>query len=146
MSDVVGRSKAALEGITEGPWEHRVGPEDETPAEYFNGTLINSGEPLHVLIAPSVEPQFAYVVPAITGDGPGSARNAEFIAQARTLVPELVAEIERLRATVEQVRELADGWMADAGPESKAHNVFGEQVVTVKFAAESILAALEADR
>ena len=105
MSDVVEQAKAALEGVTDGPWEHRVGPDDETHAEYFNGTLSNSGEPLHVLIAPSTEPQFAYVVPAITGDGPGSARNAEFIAQARALVPELVAEVERLRATLFQIQE-----------------------------------------
>ena len=101
MSDLVERAKAALEGITEGPWDHRTAPHPdsgETHAEYLAGSLINSGEPLHVLIAESAEPQFAYIVPAVTGDGPMSERNAEFIAAARTLVPELVAEVEKLRS------------------------------------------------
>jgi hypothetical protein len=100
MSDVVERAKAALEGITEGPWSHHISTEadtGETHEQYQANTLINSGEPLHVLTAPSSDPKFAYVVPAITGDGPTSDRNAEFIVAARSLVPELVAEVERLR-------------------------------------------------
>lgn len=98
MSDIAERAKALLDGVTPGPWEHRIGPDDETHSEYCTKTLINSGEPLHVLIAESPDPKFAYVVPAITGDGPTSARNAEFIAAARTLVPELIAEVERLQS------------------------------------------------
>lgn len=103
MSDVVERAKAALEGVTPGPWEHRTAPheaDDSSAAheEWLAGTLIRSGEPLHVLIAESNQPQFAYIVPAVTGDGPTSATNADFVAAARSLVPELVAEIERLRA------------------------------------------------
>lgn len=97
-ADVVSRARQALDGITPGPWEHRVGPPDETPGEYFTGTLIGDGEPLHVLIAPSADPEFAYVVPAITGDGPTSGRNAEFIAAAPGLVAELADEVERLTA------------------------------------------------
>jgi len=100
MSDLVERAKAVLEGITAGPWEHATAPhpdERATHAEWLAGTLIGEGEALHVLTAASDEPRFAYVVPAVTGDGPTSARNAEFIAAARTLVPELVAEVERQR-------------------------------------------------
>lgn len=95
--DLIDRAKTALEGVTEGPWEHCVGPDDETPTEYSARTLTGSGEPIHVLIADSPDPKFAYIVPAITGDGPTSARNAQFIAAARTLLPELLAEVERLR-------------------------------------------------
>ncbi|AVJ50690.1 hypothetical protein SEA_OGOPOGO_51 [Mycobacterium phage Ogopogo] len=70
MSDVVERAKAALEGAYEGPWV-QVG-----------GGNIN------------VDP---------VGHRPPVAKtwtrgNGEFIAQARTLVPELIAEVERLRA------------------------------------------------
>jgi hypothetical protein len=105
--DVVARAKAALEGVTEGPWEHYTAPNpesDETHADYLVGTLvtlIDSGEPIHVLTAKSPDPKYTYIVPALTGDGPTSAVNAEFIAAARSLVPELVAEVERLRQLVD---------------------------------------------
>ncbi|WP_208859887.1 hypothetical protein [Mycolicibacterium peregrinum] len=36
------------------------------------------------------------------------ARENQFIAQARTLVPELVAEVERLRAGIERVRDVVE--------------------------------------
>lgn len=103
MTDIIAQAKAALDGITPGPWEHRVGPVDETHAEYMQNTL-SGGPALHVLIAPSDDERYAYVVPAITGDGPTSGRNAQFIVAARTLVPDLIAEVERLRAEVATVR------------------------------------------
>lgn len=92
--------------MTPGPWAHRLAPHDYNPelpvatadkAQWQADTLIGDGKPLHVLIADSTDPKFAYIVPALTGDGPTSAINAEFIAAARDLVPELVAEVERLR-------------------------------------------------
>ena len=98
MSDTTMRAKALLEGITPGLWTHHTAPHPdsgETHAEYLAGTLIGSGEPLHVVTAPSPEDRYAYIVPAVTGDGPTSARNAEFIAAAPSLIRELVAEIER---------------------------------------------------
>lgn len=119
--DVVTRAKAALEGITEGPWEHHVAPSDgsaETPAEYLANTLIGSGEPLHVLTARSPEPKFAYIVPAVTGDGPTSAVNAEFIAAARSLVPDLVREVQRLRRLDEERRNRDGGCICDCNPET----------------------------
>lgn len=114
--DVVDRAKQALVGVTEGPWDHHIAPSEgstETPAGYLALTLIGDGEPLHVLTAQSPEPKFAYVVPAVTGDGPTSAVNADFIAAARSLVPELVAEIERLRtAQSDTNQQLASAWQA----------------------------------
>lgn len=117
MSDVVERAKAALEGVTPGPWEHRTAPheaDDSSAAheEWLAGTLIRSGEPLHVLIAESNQPQFAYIVPAVTGDGPTSATNADFVAAARSLVPELVAEIEKLRTHLSAVPSAIEGYAA----------------------------------
>ncbi|WP_454232052.1 hypothetical protein [Mycolicibacterium fortuitum] len=134
MSDVVQRAKTVLEGTTDGPWEIIGG------GEYVTGVGI--------LVAPD--------------DGGVTSGDAEFIAQARTLVPELVAEVERLqaarrdesrylvethndradllreverlRATVERVRELAHN------PETWS----GTQVVTVS--PRRILAALDSDR
>lgn len=98
--DITARARAALEGVTPGPWEHRTGPDDETPTEYFAGTLRGNNGPIHVLIAYSTESRYAYVVPAITGDGPASAKNARFIAAARTLVPELLGEVVDLQGRV----------------------------------------------
>ncbi|WP_185292747.1 hypothetical protein [Mycolicibacterium litorale] len=68
--DIVERAKAVLEGVTEGPWELIGG------GEYVTGVSI--------CVAPD--------------DGGVTGPDAEFIAAARTLVPELVAEVERLRA------------------------------------------------
>ncbi len=97
--DIVELAQAALEGTTPAPWTHHIsdGEAGETHAEYQANTLMNSGEPLHVVTAASPDPKFAYIVPAIAGDGPTSNRNAEFIAAARTLMPALINEIKRLR-------------------------------------------------
>lgn len=81
MSDLVERAKAALEGVTEGPWETR--------SDYMELTrVVHSGEA-----------EFALFLCCDCGveAGAGEGRDAEFIAAARTLVPELVAEVERLR-------------------------------------------------
>uniref|UniRef100_A0AAU8GPU4 Uncharacterized protein n=1 Tax=Mycobacterium phage Farewell TaxID=3158893 RepID=A0AAU8GPU4_9CAUD len=72
MSDVVERAKAALEGAYEGPW-----------------IQVGLGN-IHT------DP---------VGQRPPVAKtwtrgNGEFVAQARTLVPELVAEVEELRLVV----------------------------------------------
>lgn len=119
MSDVVERAKAALSGVTEGPWD--------APAQLLGSpctTVFGVGRK-HVLYHA------------------GGYTDAQFVAAARSLVPELVTEVERLRGQEERLRALTDKWMADAGPDSKAHNVFGEQVVTVVFAVDSIRAALD---
>lgn len=105
MSELLDRARASLEGVTEGPWDHRTAPSndgDESHAEWLAGTLLGDGEALHVLIAESPDPKFAYIVPVVTGDGPTSARNAEFIAAARQLVPELIDRLERVEALLQK--------------------------------------------
>lgn len=84
MSDVVERAKAALEGATPGPWE-------ATWEDADKWWSVTAG-PIDNMVCPEVT----------TVDG--RPADAEFIAQARTLVPELVAEVERLRAGIERVR------------------------------------------
>lgn len=82
MSDVVERAKAALEGVTRGPW--RVGKR-----KWIGVVLTPHG--------------------CVWNPNRGEVNNppdGEFIAQARTLVPELVAEVERLRGTIERVRDI----------------------------------------
>lgn len=60
------------------------------------------------------------------------------------LVPELLSELAAAEGKLAAIRELVDGWKTDAGTGSKAHNVFGQQVVSVDFATEQLLAILDA--
>ena len=76
MTDIVERAKAALEGVTKGPWKlgNRRYPD---VVHSRSGCLWNPSR--------------------------GEVNNpadGEFIAASRDLVPELVAEVERLRALV----------------------------------------------
>lgn len=135
MSDVVERAKAALEGVTDGPWKHCTAPheyDDALPvatvdkAKWLADTLIGDGEPLHVLITDSPDPKFAYTVPALTGDGPTSERNAQFIAQARTLVPELVAEVERVKSAAKTLGEIIESQCRMALDATGLHHLIDE--------------------
>lgn len=80
MSDVVERAKAALEGVTYGPWEY----------DYSAGSMTVLGGPVIWLgdgdLGFRVEPHHQ------------ADENAAFVTDARWLIPELVAEVERLRA------------------------------------------------
>lgn len=127
--DILDRARAALEGITDAPWTHHTAPSEgstETHAEYLAGSLIGEGEALHVLTAASPDPKFAYVVPAVTGDGPTSNRNAEFIAAARDLVPELVAEVERLRRGGTELGNIIRRQNQDVLDITGLHHLIGE--------------------
>lgn len=113
MSDIVKRAKAALEGVTKGPWF--VGNE-------IDG--IRSGRPT-VVHAPN--PDFPGSLRVVTVDQTrlhfGSTQrtkgqdeaNVAFIAEARSLVPELVAEIERLRARDSCCEQCGGGCNRDRG-------------------------------
>ncbi|WP_301121100.1 hypothetical protein [Mycolicibacterium fortuitum] len=112
MNDIVQRAKTALEGTTEGAWSVVY----ETPDD------IGGGEPYPYAIhgpadhstldcdwlGEEYKQQYGHEITEIVGL---SDFDAEFIAQARTLVPELVAEVERLRRQksilAEQLRNIA---------------------------------------
>ena len=85
MTDIVERAKSVLEGVTDGPWELIGGN------EYITG--------VSVCVAPD--------------DGGVTGPDAAFIAASRTLVPELVAEVERLRSNLLQQDELV--WRLEQG-------------------------------
>lgn len=83
MTDIVERAKAALEGVTEGPWDAN---------EAFGASFVCAGDRTASISRSSV---------VRMDNRPGRRQDhidAEFIAAARSLVPELVAEVERLRA------------------------------------------------
>ena len=101
---------------TKGPWERRVGPREgvgiEQKAEYLRGTAADNGRPLQVLISASEDLACAYMVPAITGDGPRSEANAEFIAHAREDVPWLLGLVDTLTAEKEAAEAERDALAA----------------------------------
>lgn len=69
---------------------------------------------------------------------------SERLAQAYR--DEVLAHDERaqLAARLAAVEALADEWERQAGPDSRAHDVYGRQVVTVEHAVASLRAALAA--
>jgi len=89
MSDVRERAKAALEGVTQGPWDS-VTDDDVVEA----ACVISLSEAER-------RDGFGYCV-----GGDLLNEDAMFIAAARTLVPELVAENEQLEAEIERLRDL----------------------------------------
>ncbi len=93
-TDLLQRAEKALEGVTDGPWEY----EDE---RYSSRCVIG--------IKPRDDRWLAHAQPSMNGE-----RNGRFIAQSRTLVPELV---EALRTQIEARQEF----------ESIAHDTITER-------------------
>lgn len=93
MSDIVERAKAALEGVTEGPWY-------STGGVVWFVDVIAVPDPSDPSGQTSMPEQVQEKV-CDTSEG-----DAEFIAASRQLVPELVAEVERLRAEIERLRNV----------------------------------------
>jgi len=114
--------RARVEAATGGTWSFAIAPaegSDETKAEYMAGALTNSGPLYALFVEESVGQVGGYIVPAITGDGPNARNNAAFIAHARTDIPALLAEVERLRAGIE--RALLRNWHSDTCAHSLAY-------------------------
>lgn len=110
--DLLERSNAMLDGVTEGPWdvvwEH---PEGEyvcgPPYAYAIYGPADHATLDAVGVSDEYKAQYGHQITEIVGL---SDADAEFIAGARTLVPELVAEVKRLRAMEGRVRMLAESW------------------------------------
>lgn len=95
MSELVDRAKASLEGVTEGPWE----ADDHEDDEYDKFT-VGAGEYLEFPGAYKstdlIYEVDTYSIELDSADYAQVKADAEFIAAARQLVPELITEIERL--------------------------------------------------
>lgn len=93
MSELVDRAKASLEGVTEGPWvswKDRESRESYSDGYVYRGNVI-SDSTKQIVVTKS-----------------GNAANSLFIATARQLVPELIAEVERLEAEVKGLEGLVN--------------------------------------
>lgn len=91
MTDLVERAKAALEGVTEGPWAFTCGVVWRVDVVAVPDPDDPSGQ---TPMPEAVQEKVCDTSPA----------EAEFIAAARTLVPELVAEVEQLEQDVVAAR------------------------------------------
>lgn len=105
LAEMQARADKALDG----PWERRVAPDDPATmadkSAWVDGTLRDNGEPIHLAIAAPPNDELAYVVPFLTGDGPTSRANAEFIAHARADVPALTLAVESVLDYVARCEE-----------------------------------------
>ncbi|HEY5482804.1 MAG TPA: hypothetical protein VIK31_03195 [Propionibacteriaceae bacterium] len=101
--------KARLAHVTPGRWEaSRTADTEETSLEWLKACLIVPDSPakniLHVIWATD---QPGVIIPAVTGDGPTSSQNAEFIAHAPEDIAAMVAAIERAIFELNRIPEYA---------------------------------------
>lgn len=125
MTDVVERAKAALEGTTEGPWG--------TDGELIASELVVEGPGVtsykHAIA--NMETDYYAEEGADEGETYGDAEpwrpyeqmeaDAEFIAQARTLVPELVSALRDAQANAATARQIIEE-LTDPDPCSFDHH------------------------
>lgn len=82
-SDLLQRARAAVDGVTAGVWE-------------FWQCYTPRGD--GALIVSAGDKEICSLHEEVTGDDCQAVRDAAFIAAARQLLPELIAEVERLSA------------------------------------------------
>jgi hypothetical protein len=107
--DLLARARAALEGVTSGPWVLDRMYVDSEGENYWDVDGPNGGWVAHCEVEPA----------------------ARFIAASRQLLPELIARLVELEQAVARVRELAEKW--DSAIESSTGN---RSSVARAFAAE----------
>lgn len=99
---------------TPGPWTAATAPaegSEQTHAEYLTDSLRpDEGRPLWVAWAPLVEglhhdPDDAYVVPVVTGDGPTSEANAAWVAAVHDAYPLLSRVVRDIAALADELEQ-----------------------------------------
>lgn len=91
MTDIVERAKGAMAGVTPGPWKEPL----LDGLDYEDGSSCYRGGIYDTTVAH---------IPVFLASSGIDKRDARFIAAARALVPELVAEVERLRDLYTRIR------------------------------------------
>jgi hypothetical protein len=100
MTDIIERATQALDGVTEGPWDDKGTDSEDWSVDY-------PGDCSWCFVGRKNKTPVAILI----GKGYRSDRmidaNARFIAASRQLVPDLIAEVQRLRAELTR-RDEAD--------------------------------------
>lgn len=106
-TDIVARANSALEGTTPGPWETHVhAMPGATVDEWFVREIVQPNDEFHPLNVLKVRgarhagKQCCW---------PPTDADAEFIAASRTLIPELITEVERLRELAKVRTDINEG-------------------------------------
>lgn len=86
-ADVVARAREALENVTDGPWEAQQ--YDDHPGDEGCGLLAGVG---------IAQRGIGYIGIYHWNSVEQSETDAAFVAAARSLIPELIAEVERLHS------------------------------------------------
>lgn len=114
--DITDRAKATLEGTTDGPWEADLDPHGETRG-----------------IWPTSPGEEIIIGEYIANDefdsnrwAGGSDQNLRFMAAARTLVPELIAEVERGRRACKTLGGIVESQCRMALDASGLHHLIDE--------------------
>ena len=117
MTDIIERAKAALEGVTEGPWKW------SRNCQRLEGGKDGYGE----VIAPGPVDCMSHCYGGTsTIEFENEPHDAEFIAAARTLVPELIAEIERVRAAAQTLGRIIERHNRDVLDITGLHHLIDE--------------------
>ena len=129
--------KERLAAATPGPLGFSTAPAEgssESPAEYVANAFTGYGE-MYVVWDTSTEgnPE-GYVLTAVTGDGPRASANAELYANAPSDLAALVAEVERLRATVIVEQNRRQPWVKLAHQNAQEVKRLREQIDAVRAA------------
>jgi hypothetical protein len=104
---VMERAKSALEGVTPGPWGVDLFPHyDLDDYERDNPGTLSEEELADRAIYSVTGPNWEQIA-RCSGD-----KNAEFIADAHTLVLELIAEVRTLTTKLAQAEAERDSWRA----------------------------------
>lgn len=118
-ADRLAEIRARVEKATKGPWATAVYREDKEPIEWLRENLSHGSGPLHGVWCPEhpltigthPDPDHA-VMAAVTGNGPTSKPNSDFIAHAREDVPFLLARVAALEEGLREAVRIID----DAAP------------------------------
>lgn len=131
--DVIARAEAALEGVSEGDWG--VDPYPHYDLDDWQTDNFSS------LTAEELASAAYYDVDGGNGEWIahcGERADAEFIAAARSLLPELVAELKTTRAQLAAIDALAGKW------ETVVELGTGNPSIVARAFAAEIRAAMEA--
>lgn len=120
LADLLARARSALEGVTPGPWEPFYHPGGTSyPSDSWNVITARTGDTVAEVddeIRDYEEPHGEF------------GRDAQFIAAARQLVPELIAEVERLRRVTDIIDP--DSVYREQRDEARTRLAAMEQAVT----------------
>lgn len=112
MTDILDNARAALEGVTPGPWVL-----DDHADEDYPTITVGSGsylkDPGNYFTTDLVHEVDTYSDELDDLGYNQKLTDARFIAQARELVPELLAEVEALRSKVAEIRATVEYWVSN---------------------------------